>query len=71
MRYEIVVEPMPKSRYTPEFSEKFDPEEEPFAYPQRSVEARALLLTMFGNVRVLDSSGNVVYTFPYRNLKDE
>ncbi len=71
MIYEIVVEPLPKSMYTPGFSEKFDPEEEPFSSPPRSVETRALLLTMFGDVTVFDSSGNVVYTFPYRDAKDK
>ena len=71
MRYEIVVEPIPKSRYTPEFSERFDPDEEPFSSPQRSVEARAKLLTMFGNVKVFDSSGKLVYAFPYRDVKED
>jgi hypothetical protein len=71
MIYEIVVEPLPKSVYTPGFSEKFDPEEETFSSPPRSVETRALLLTMFGDVTVFDSSGNVVYTFPYRDAKDK
>lgn len=70
MRYEIVVEPFPKSRYTPSFSEKFDPDEPSFSSPERSIEARARLLTMFGDVTVLDSAGKVVYTFPYRNAKE-
>lgn len=71
MIYEIVVEPLPKSVYTPGFSEKFDPAEETFSSPPRSVETRALLLTMFGDVTVFDSSGNVVYTFSYRDAKEK
>lgn len=71
MIYKIVVEPLPKSVYTPGFSEKFDPDEEAFSSPPRSVETRALLLTMFGDVTVFDSSDNVVYAFPYRDAKDK
>lgn len=71
MTYMIVVEQIPKSKYTPGFVEKFDPGVEPFSAPPRSVESRAMLLTMFGNVTVFDDCNNVVYTFPYRNAKED
>ena len=71
MVYRIVVEPVPRSDYTPGFTERFDPGQHNFTVPPRSVESRARLLTMFGDVTVLDNAGEVVYSFPYRNAKDQ
>ena len=74
MIYRITVEIIPQDIYKLGFTEQYDPDEHQFLAPPRTVESRAKLLTMFGNVTVVDSSGEIVYAFPYlyeKGLKNE